>query len=76
MLNPFAAVRYAIIGQMKLASKTGLELYLPDRDVRHAAQTVAQSDDPLGKVDDSLRRIAKGPRNSAEARLLYPDGKL
>lgn len=71
VLNPFSAARYAIVGQLKLASKTGLELYLPDRDVRHAAQTVAQRNEPLGSVDDALRRVAQGPRGTPPKHVFF-----
>lgn len=71
VLNPFSAARYAIAGQWKLASKTGLELYLPDKDVRHAAQTVAQHDETLGTVDDALRRVARGPRGTPPKHVFF-----
>lgn len=71
VLNPFSAARYAIEGQLKLASKAGLEMYLPDRDVRRAAQTVAQCGEPLGTVDDALLRVAKGPRGTPPKHVFF-----
>ena len=62
VMNPFAAAKYAITGQLKLNSGKGLELYLPDRDVRDAARLCAKHDEPLTSVDDALIRVAKGPQ--------------
>ena len=62
VLNPFAAAKYAITGQIKLTSGKGLELYLPDRDVRDAARLLAGRDEPMATVDDALIRVAKGPQ--------------
>ena len=62
VLNPFAAAKYAITGHLKLASGKGLELYLPDRDVRDAARLVAGRDESMTTVDDALIHVAKGPQ--------------
>lgn len=62
VLNPLAAMRYAIMGHLELTGGKGLEVYLKDRDVRKAAKLLAGGDAEPADVDAALRRVARGPK--------------
>jgi phosphoglycerol transferase MdoB-like AlkP superfamily enzyme len=64
VLNPYTALMYAYGAHRKLASTTsGLEAFLPDRDVRKAAQSVFHTPASFDNLDDYLRKTAVGHSN-------------
>lgn len=71
VVNPFSAAKYAISGQLTLNRSKGLEIYLPDRNVRDAARLVAGHDKPLATVDDALLRVARGPKGTPPKHVFF-----
>jgi len=64
VLNPYSALLYAYRAHQKVAYvMTGLETYLPDRDVRKAAQEVFNTSASYNSLDEYLRKVAPGHRN-------------
>lgn len=63
VLNPFSALRYAILEQINLSKSQGIEVYLPDGDVVNAAQHVFGTDQKYGDIDSYMTRYAKGPKH-------------
>ncbi len=64
VLNPYIALTYAYGTHQKLANTTsGLGAFLPDRDVRKAAQTVFHTTASFDDLDDYLKRTAAGHAN-------------
>ncbi len=64
VLNPYAALRYAVKHYRAVTSARGIKVYLKDGDIRAAAQLVAKTSDPIQDIDDALRRVAKGPKGA------------
>lgn len=62
VLNPYSALRYAIVDYLRLSSASGLSVYLPDGNIHAAAQLVAGDDRPIRTLDDALRHVAAGPK--------------
>jgi len=63
VINPYIALEYAYIDHQKIRYiATGLESYLPDRDIRNAARTVSGNGAVLDTLDDYLKKIALGPK--------------
>lgn len=60
VLNPYAALRYAIVSHRTLARAQGLNLILPDGDVRAAAKAWFPNTGAVTNLDDCLKRIAAG----------------
>jgi hypothetical protein len=63
VLNPYFSLLYAVHEHKDQTGITGLEMFLPDRDVRKAAQYVFSTHADLNNLDDYLRRSASGPKN-------------
>jgi phosphoglycerol transferase MdoB-like AlkP superfamily enzyme len=63
VLNPYSALMYAYRTHRKLGyvMGAGLEMYLPDHNVRGAAQEVFNDRRVLDNLDEYLRRTAAGP---------------
>ncbi len=61
VLNPVTALRYAIQQEARLASASGLDAFLPDRDVGAAARRWLGVDAQHGDLDRYLARSAGGP---------------
>ncbi len=64
VVNPYTALRYAIKDYLHLTSATGLDVFLPDGDIRAAARLVAGDDRTIRTIDDALRHIAAGPKGT------------
>jgi len=60
VLNPYAALNYAIVSHRTLARAQGLKLILPDGDVRAAAAAWFPNAGAVTNLDDGLKRIASG----------------
>ena len=66
VLNPYLALTYAYGAHQKLANTTsGLGAFLPDRDVRKAAQSVFHTTASFNNLDDYLKKTAAGHSNKA-----------
>ncbi len=63
VLNPYFSLLYAFQEQRDQTGTTGLEMFIPDRNVRKAAQYVFSTHAALNNIDDYLRRPAAGPKN-------------
>ena len=63
VLNPYFSLLYAVHEHRDQTGTTGLETFLPDRNVRKAAQYVFSTQAALINLDDYLRRSASGPKN-------------
>ncbi len=64
VVNPYTALRYAIKNYLHLSSASGLDVYLPDGDIRAAARLIAGDDRTIHTIDDALRHIAAGPKGT------------
>lgn len=63
VINPYIALIYAYRDHRKIRYiATGIETYLPDRDIRKAAQRVSGSEASLTSLDEYLKKYAKGPK--------------
>ena len=62
-LNYYSALRYAIKGHRKIFQDHGIEFFLPDRDIRKAAQFVFSKNEVYDSLDDYLLKTAKGPKS-------------
>lgn len=60
VLNPFTALRYAIEQELRLAGATGIETFLPDRDVARAVRRAVESDVDHADLDAYLLRRSGG----------------
>lgn len=60
VLNPFFALRWAIWQESRMHRSAGLELFLPDGDVRAAAAALYPETKNAATLDDSLKRVAPG----------------
>ncbi len=70
VLNPYLALTYAYGAHRKLANTTsGLEAFLPDRDVRKAAQNFFHTTASFDSLDDYLRKTAAGHSNKTPRQL-------
>jgi phosphoglycerol transferase MdoB-like AlkP superfamily enzyme len=64
VLNPYIALTYAYGTHQKLANTTsGLEAFIPDRDVRKAAQSVFHTTASINDLDGYLKKTAAGHSN-------------
>jgi phosphoglycerol transferase MdoB-like AlkP superfamily enzyme len=61
--NPFMALERAFLDHLIYSGRTGINTYLPDRDVRKAARAVLPVNAPQGNLDDYMRRVAAGAKN-------------
>lgn len=61
VLNPYAALVYALNDWRRLGSSAGLRVHLEDGDVRGAALRIADPGRAPTNLDEALRRIAPGP---------------
>jgi sulfatase-like protein len=64
VVNPYTALRYAVKNYLHLTSAAGLDVYLPDGDIRAAARLVAGDDRKIRTIDDALRHTAAGPKGT------------
>jgi len=60
VLNPYTALRYAIREQIRLSRVSGLEIYLPDKDMCAAAQYAFSTDRVFNDLDQYMITHAKG----------------
>jgi phosphoglycerol transferase MdoB-like AlkP superfamily enzyme len=60
VLNPFFALRYAIWQEHTMQKSAGLKIFLPDGDVRGAAEALFPATQNAANLDDCLKRIAPG----------------
>ncbi len=64
VLDPYSALRYAIVDHLSLSSASGLNVYLPDGDIHAAARLVAGDGREIRTLDDALRHVAAGPKGT------------
>jgi phosphoglycerol transferase MdoB-like AlkP superfamily enzyme len=60
VINPFMALRFAIVQHSRMRSSHGLTAILPGGDVREAAATLFPKTAPAVNLDEALRRVAPG----------------
>ncbi len=60
VLNPFFALRYAIWQEHTMQKSAGLKIFLPDGNVRGAAEALFPATQNAANLDDCLKRIAPG----------------
>ena len=65
VLNPFMALIYAVQQQLEVSNVKGFKVYLPDGDVRNAAQTFFSTKEAYDDLDRYLLRYAKGTNHKA-----------
>ncbi|MFA6472256.1 MAG: hypothetical protein WCU00_09480, partial [Candidatus Latescibacterota bacterium] len=76
IMNPFHALRYAIIDYTTMTSSMkGINAYLPDRDIVKAAKDVASISEPCGNLDDYFVKHAQGPASSPPRHLVLIIGE-
>ncbi len=63
-VNPLIALFYAVDEYQKFSGTVGVEVYLPDRDVRTAAEEVFGIPEPYEDLDRYFQKHARGPRNA------------
>ena len=64
VLNPFMALLYAVEQHIKISKTQGFKVFLPDGDVRSAAQTVFSTKDVYDDLDRYTLRYAKGTKHT------------
>ncbi len=62
IINPYFALLFAIQDHRNQIGSTGLSSYLPDGNVRKAAQELFNNDNTYSDLDAYLLRHAKGPK--------------
>jgi phosphoglycerol transferase MdoB-like AlkP superfamily enzyme len=62
VVNPFFSLLYAVQDHRMQIGMAGLESYLPDRDVRRAAQELFAQPESFNDLDEYLKKHAKGPK--------------
>jgi phosphoglycerol transferase MdoB-like AlkP superfamily enzyme len=62
VVNPFFSLHYALQDHRKMTGLAGLETFLPDRDVRKAAQELFQDPASYDDLDAYLLKRARGPK--------------
>jgi phosphoglycerol transferase MdoB-like AlkP superfamily enzyme len=65
VLNPFMALHYAVERHLELSNAQGIDAYLPDEDVRYAAQTYYSTKEAYDDLDRYMLRYAKGANQNA-----------
>jgi phosphoglycerol transferase MdoB-like AlkP superfamily enzyme len=63
VVNPYFSFLYAVQDHAQQTGLAGLESYLPDRDVRKAAQELFKNPAALADLDAYLARHAAGPKS-------------
>jgi phosphoglycerol transferase MdoB-like AlkP superfamily enzyme len=62
VVNPYFSLLFAIQDHVLQTGLAGLESYLPDRDVRKAAQELFNDHRSFDNLDAYLKKYAKGPK--------------
>ncbi|MFC1537994.1 LTA synthase family protein [Candidatus Latescibacterota bacterium] len=62
VINPYAALRFAIIEHNKITTDGGLLVFLPNGDVKKAAQFVFGGNESHDSIDNYLQSFARGPK--------------
>ncbi len=65
VLNPFMALIYAVQQQREVSNVSGFKVFLPDGDVRNAAQTFFSTKEAYDDLDRYMLRKAKGTNHTA-----------
>ena len=60
VLNPFFALRWAIWQEKRMEGSAGLNIFLPDGDVRAAAAVLYPEAKNAANLDDCVKRVAPG----------------
>jgi len=63
VFNPYISLLQAFSDKAKLAGGGGIDSFLPDRDVKKAAQSYFNAGGTFSDIDQYLKRTAQGPRN-------------
>jgi phosphoglycerol transferase MdoB-like AlkP superfamily enzyme len=64
VVNPYFSLLFAVQDHQQQTGMAGLELYLPDRDVKKAAQELFHDPRSLDSLDAYLEKRAKGPKTA------------
>jgi len=62
VVNPYFSLRFAVQDHRQQTGLAGLESFLPDRDVRKAAQELFRKGEMLADLDAYLEKHARGPK--------------
>jgi phosphoglycerol transferase MdoB-like AlkP superfamily enzyme len=62
VLNPFFSLLYAVQDHRKQIGPMGLERFLPDRNVKKAAQEAFSQPSSFNDLDEYLKKRARGPK--------------
>lgn len=60
VFNPYSSLLFALQERSRITSPAGLEVYLPDKDVKRAAQELFKKDEISNNLDFYLKKSAKG----------------
>ncbi|HEX9859862.1 MAG TPA: LTA synthase family protein, partial [Nitrospirota bacterium] len=64
VVNPYFSLRYAVQDHVQQTGAAGLDLFLPDRDVRKAARELFHKQEHSDDLDAYLLKHAKGPKGA------------
>jgi phosphoglycerol transferase MdoB-like AlkP superfamily enzyme len=65
VLNPFMALIYSVQRQLEISNVKGFKVFLPEGDVRKAAQTFFSTKEAYDDLDQYMLRYAKGINHKA-----------
>jgi phosphoglycerol transferase MdoB-like AlkP superfamily enzyme len=63
VLNPYVALKYAVVDHRKITNPRGIKSFLPNGDVLGAVKLVFSTDEEFKSLDEYMLRHAKGPAN-------------
>lgn len=71
ILNPYTALRYAIVQQFALSKTEGIRTYIPDQDLQSASRFVFSTNERFSDLDRYMLRTAKGPKGVPPRHIFY-----
>jgi phosphoglycerol transferase MdoB-like AlkP superfamily enzyme len=75
VLNPFMALIYAVQQQLEVSNVKGFKVYLPDGDVRNAAQTFFSTKASHDDLDQYMLRYARGTSHKVPRHIILIVGE-